>query len=54
MAILAPTLAFGRAARSVVRGSTEDEFARWFQPLDFEKTESGRVVTSHRFVFRET
>jgi hypothetical protein len=34
MAVLAPTLAFGRAARSVARGSTEAEFARWFRPID--------------------
>ena len=34
MAALAPTLAFGRAARSVIQGSTEAEFARWFRPID--------------------
>ncbi len=34
MAALAPTLAFGRAARSVLRGSAEDEFARWFRPIE--------------------
>ena len=32
MAILAPTLAAGRAARAVVRGSVDDEFDRWFRP----------------------
>jgi hypothetical protein len=33
MAALAPTLAAGRWARSVVNGSTESEFRRWFQPV---------------------
>ena len=30
MAVLAPALAFGRAARSVARGGVESEFLRWF------------------------
>ncbi|HMB05347.1 MAG TPA: CDP-alcohol phosphatidyltransferase family protein [Isosphaeraceae bacterium] len=30
MAVLAPLLGFGRAARSVARGAAEAEFARWF------------------------
>jgi hypothetical protein len=34
MALLAPTLAAARAARSIVRGSVEAEFAKWFQPWD--------------------
>jgi len=32
MAVLAPTLAAGRAARAVIRGSVDDEFDRWFRP----------------------
>jgi hypothetical protein len=32
MAALAPALAFARAARSVRRGSSEEEFAHWFRP----------------------
>ena len=32
MAVLAPALAFGRAARAVIQGSAESEFALWFQP----------------------
>jgi hypothetical protein len=34
MAVLAPVLAIGRAARAVVRGSVEAEFDRWFRPDD--------------------
>jgi hypothetical protein len=33
MATLAPALAVARVARSVVAGSTETEFARWFQSI---------------------
>jgi hypothetical protein len=33
MAVLAPSLGIARAARSVRRGSVEEEFARWFRPL---------------------
>jgi hypothetical protein len=33
MAILAPLLAIGRIARSVIQGSVEHEFAAWFEPL---------------------
>jgi phosphatidylglycerophosphate synthase len=32
MAVLAPLLGAARIARSVARGSTEAEFARWFRP----------------------
>jgi hypothetical protein len=34
MAVLAPLLAIGRTARSVVGRSSEAEFSRWFQPLE--------------------
>jgi len=34
MALLAPLLAIGRAARSLVRGSVEAEFSAWFQPIE--------------------
>jgi hypothetical protein len=34
MAILAPTLAFARIARATRRGAIEDEFARWFRPIE--------------------
>jgi phosphatidylglycerophosphate synthase len=34
MAVLAPTLAFLRAARTVARRSVTSEFDRWFQPWD--------------------
>ncbi len=33
MAVLAPALAFARAARAVGRGATADEFDRWFRPI---------------------
>ena len=32
MALMAPTLAAGRAARAIARGSVDDEFDRWFRP----------------------
>jgi hypothetical protein len=34
MAALAPLLAFARAARAISGSSVEDEFDRWFRPLD--------------------
>jgi phosphatidylglycerophosphate synthase len=34
MAVLAPLLAIGRIARAVGCGAAEDEFARWFRPID--------------------
>ena len=34
MAILAPVLAAGRIARAVVRRSVDEEFDRWFQPIE--------------------
>jgi len=34
MAVLAPVLAIGRAARAIVRGTIEAEFDRWFRPCD--------------------
>jgi hypothetical protein len=33
-AIVAPVLGIARIARAVRRGAVEDEFSRWFQPLD--------------------
>jgi phosphatidylglycerophosphate synthase len=34
MAIVSPSLALARIARAVRRGSVEDEFSRWFRPID--------------------
>ena len=34
MAILAPTLALARIVRAARRGTVEDEFARWFRPIE--------------------
>jgi hypothetical protein len=34
MAVLAPALAFGRAARAVTRQAVDDEFDRWFRPWE--------------------
>jgi hypothetical protein len=34
MAVLAPSLAVGRAARAVATGAVEAEFDRWFRPRD--------------------
>ncbi|HEX8202759.1 MAG TPA: CDP-alcohol phosphatidyltransferase family protein [Isosphaeraceae bacterium] len=34
LAVLAPTLAIGRAARAIARGGVEAEFAAWFRPGD--------------------
>jgi hypothetical protein len=47
MAVLAPTLAFGRAARSVTRKSVSAEFDRWFQPWPDESPVSDPVRTGH-------
>jgi len=33
MAVLAPLLAIGRTARSLMRRTVEDEFSAWFQPV---------------------
>ncbi len=40
MAALAPALAAGRAARSVMRGDVEWEFRKWFDPLPPRSTKS--------------
>jgi hypothetical protein len=34
MALLAPFLAVARSGRAIVRGASEDEFGRWFRPLE--------------------
>jgi phosphatidylglycerophosphate synthase len=34
LAVMAPALGIGRTARSVSRNTVEDEFSRWFQPLE--------------------
>jgi hypothetical protein len=34
LAIVAPSLAVARIARAVRRGAVEEEFARWFRPID--------------------
>ncbi len=34
MAVMAPFLAIARIARAIVRGVTEDEFSRWFAPIE--------------------
>jgi CDP-alcohol phosphatidyltransferase len=36
LAVLAPVLGIGRAARSVTQRTVESEFGRWFQPLETE------------------
>jgi phosphatidylglycerophosphate synthase len=36
MALLAPLLAIGRLARSVLRRTAENDFSRWFQPIEAE------------------
>jgi hypothetical protein len=38
MAVVAPVLAVGRSARSVLRRTTEIDFTRWFQPIDAQRT----------------
>jgi hypothetical protein len=40
LAVMAPSLAIARAARSVMRGSVEAEFARWFRPLEVTECEA--------------
>jgi hypothetical protein len=47
MAVLAPSLAFGRAARSVTRKAVSAEFDRWFQPWPDESPVSDPVRTGH-------
>jgi phosphatidylglycerophosphate synthase len=43
MAALAPALALARACRALARGAAEDEFARWFRPVDATEASSGCV-----------
>ena len=43
MAILAPVLAVGRIARAVARRSVDEEFDRWFRPLE-SLTQSRKVA----------
>jgi hypothetical protein len=40
MAVLAPTLAIGRAARTVVRSGVEEEFRQWFRPIGIGERQS--------------
>jgi hypothetical protein len=40
MSLLAPVLAIGRVARSVVRSTVESEFSAWFQPLEAVRSAS--------------
>jgi hypothetical protein len=40
MAILSPLLAAARAARSILRGAAEEEFARWFRPVSEDTRDS--------------
>jgi hypothetical protein len=42
MAVGAPVLAIGRLARAVRRGTTADEFDRWFRPIDPRTRSAGR------------
>jgi hypothetical protein len=37
MALVAPLLAIGRCIRSVLRRTTENDFYRWFQPIEVER-----------------
>lgn len=41
MAVLAPTLAFGRAARAVSRAAVSREFDRWFRPTPDDEPSPG-------------
>jgi len=46
MAVLAPALAFGRAARTVTRQTVSEEFERWFRPWPAVEPGAGPVPTS--------
>jgi hypothetical protein len=46
MAALAPTLAIGRAGRSVVKSGVEREFREWFAPMPPKETKSSAVPIS--------
>ena len=46
MAVLAPALAFGRAARTVTRQTVSEEFDRWFQPWPDAEPGASPVPTS--------
>jgi hypothetical protein len=46
LAVLAPTLGIGRAARSVSRNTVEAEFSHWFQPLESEPMPVTDAVTA--------
>jgi hypothetical protein len=48
MAMLAPLLSAARIARSVIRGSVEGEFARWFRPVDTSLRNIPNVRLSER------
>jgi hypothetical protein len=47
MAVLAPALAFGRAARAVTGKAVSAEFDRWFQPWPDEPAVPDPVRTDH-------
>ena len=49
-ALLAPLLGAARMARSVMRGSAEAEFVRWFRPVDTSPfgDSAGTPFSTHR------
>lgn len=46
--VAVPALAFGRIARTIGRGSVEDEFSRWFRPLDDSESDRSSSAPAHR------
>jgi len=50
MAVLAPALALARASRAIARGTVEEEFARWFRPVDSAEAagmQVARIAPAH-------
>jgi hypothetical protein len=44
MAVLTPALGIARISRAIARGAVENEFARWFRPID---SEAAATTTEH-------
>ncbi len=50
MAVLAPALALARVSRAIARGTVEQEFSRWFRPVDSAqspKVQIARFAPAH-------
>jgi hypothetical protein len=44
MSVLAPALALARVSRTIARGAVEEEFDRWFRPVDSRELRGKQIA----------